>query len=219
MDQTMRPTDADTIETADRKVSRRTFLSWTRVSLMAAAGVAVFGVGSPIASTVAKESSDEDSKEKEKDSKEKDSKEKPRDKDQDAKEKEKESDAKAEKKSKQGKQASNSSNTKKKKKKNGDDPNKKKSDPSAAVAAAPASPYAKYVVEGKDRYGCTDIPTQADAQAVLRLSPKDPNNLDGNANGIACDGNDAFMDGVAFGIMAPPYDFTPVTRPAQTTKK
>jgi hypothetical protein len=68
-------------------------------------------------------------------------------------------------------------------------------------------------VDGKDKYGCTAFASQAEAQAVLRLAPKDPNNLDGNRNGVACDGADAFMDGVAAGLMPQPFDVTPVPRP------
>ena len=34
---------------------------------------------------------------------------------------------------------------------------------------------------------CADFPTQAQAQAVLVADPSDPNNLDGNGNGTACE--------------------------------
>ena len=104
----------------------------------------------------------------------------------------------------------NNSNTKKKKNKNGDDSNKKKQ---PKTEPPPASPYEKYIVKGEDKFGCTSFPNQADAQAVLRIAPKDPNNLDGNRNGIACDGSDAYLDGVPGGLMQPPFDLAPVSRP------
>ena len=47
------------------------------------------------------------------------------------------------------------------------------------------NPYA-YIGQG-DRYNCADFRTQADAQAVLRADPTDPNGLDGDADGIACE--------------------------------
>ena len=34
---------------------------------------------------------------------------------------------------------------------------------------------------------CADFPTQAQAQAVLVADPSDPNGLDGNRNGTACE--------------------------------
>ncbi|MFI5860034.1 hypothetical protein [Streptomyces sp. NPDC051546] len=39
---------------------------------------------------------------------------------------------------------------------------------------------------GNDAYDCPDFASQADAQAVLRFSPADPNHLDGDGKGIAC---------------------------------
>ncbi|MFD8912672.1 hypothetical protein [Streptomyces sp. NPDC059575] len=39
---------------------------------------------------------------------------------------------------------------------------------------------------GNDAYDCPDFASQADAQAVLRFAPADPNHLDGDKNGIAC---------------------------------
>ncbi|MEU6311476.1 hypothetical protein [Streptomyces sp. NPDC047014] len=39
---------------------------------------------------------------------------------------------------------------------------------------------------GNDAYDCPDLASQADAQAVLRFQPADPNRLDGDGNGIAC---------------------------------
>ncbi|MEU9701606.1 hypothetical protein [Streptomyces sp. NPDC047981] len=39
---------------------------------------------------------------------------------------------------------------------------------------------------GTDAYDCRDFAGQADAQAVLRFAPADPNRLDEDGNGIAC---------------------------------
>lgn len=39
---------------------------------------------------------------------------------------------------------------------------------------------------GNDAYDCPDFASQADAQAVLRFAPADPNHLDGEGKGIAC---------------------------------
>lgn len=39
---------------------------------------------------------------------------------------------------------------------------------------------------GNDAYDCPDFASQADAQAVLRFAPADPNRLDGDGKGIAC---------------------------------
>ncbi|MGY4388176.1 hypothetical protein ACVWXB_001475 [Streptomyces sp. TE12347] len=39
---------------------------------------------------------------------------------------------------------------------------------------------------GNDAYDCPDFASQADAQAVLRFAPADPNRLDGDGDGIAC---------------------------------
>ena len=192
MDQMPRPAETENIGRGDRTVSRRAFLNRARLGLMAVAGVALFGAATT-AGVVAKESSDEDEKEK---------KEKPRDKDREAKEKEKDAKNKS-----SGKD--NKSNTRKKKNKNGDDSKKKQrqKDPVAE------SPYRPFVVTGQDKYGCTAFANQHDAQQVLRLEPRDPNGLDGNRNGIACDGSDAFLDGVPGGLMNPPFDLTPVPRP------
>jgi hypothetical protein len=46
---------------------------------------------------------------------------------------------------------------------------------------------------------CTDYSSQAAAQAALRADPSDPNGLDGDGDGIACENNPA------------PFDRTPVT--------
>jgi hypothetical protein len=46
---------------------------------------------------------------------------------------------------------------------------------------------------------CSDYASQAAAQAALRADPSDPNGLDGDGDGIACESNPA------------PFDRTPVT--------
>jgi hypothetical protein len=233
MDQLPRPDGLERIDAGDQTVSRRSFFNRARLGLLAVAGVAVFGIATTTGGVTAKETSDED-----KEKKEKDEKTKPRDKDAEAKEKEKEATGKEEKtkdektknektkdnkakddkakdeKVKEEKSSNktddNKSNTKKKNKNsNGDNPKKQK----PKTESPPASPYEKYIVKGEDKFGCSTFPNQADAQAVLRIAPKDPNNLDGNKNGIACDGNDAFMDSVPGGLMQPPFDLTPVARP------
>ncbi|MCX5384173.1 excalibur calcium-binding domain-containing protein [Streptomyces sp. NBC_00083] len=39
---------------------------------------------------------------------------------------------------------------------------------------------------GSDAYDCSDFAAQAEAQAVLRFAPSDPNHLDDDGNGVAC---------------------------------
>jgi endonuclease YncB( thermonuclease family) len=74
--------------------------------------------------------------------------------------------------------------------------------PPAAVvvppAPAPVSPVAgfdptRYLNQG-DRYNCPAFASQAQAQAVLRADPRDPNRLDGDRDGIACESNKAPRD-------------------------
>jgi hypothetical protein len=55
------------------------------------------------------------------------------------------------------------------------------------VAAQEFDPTA-YVWEG-DAYNCGDFASQAHAQAVLRADPSDPNRLDTDNDGIACERN------------------------------
>ncbi len=57
----------------------------------------------------------------------------------------------------------------------------------------------QYIGQG-NRYNCPDFKSQADAQAVLRADPSDPNRLDGDNDGIACERNPA------------PYERAPVPR-------
>jgi len=45
-----------------------------------------------------------------------------------------------------------------------------------------------YIGQG-DRYNCADFASQAQAQAVLRADPRDPNRLDTDKDGIACESN------------------------------
>jgi hypothetical protein len=73
------------------------------------------------------------------------------------------------------------------------------------------NPY-NYLNQG-NAWGCRDFASQANAQAVLRADPSDPNQLDTNPrNGIACETNEAFQDGVPNGSMQPPYDSNAVSR-------
>ena len=217
MDQARRPAESEGTLGEARAVSRRTFLGRARLGLIALAGVTVFGIATTTSGVVAKE-----------DEEEKKEKEKPRDKDREAKEKERQEDQK-EKKSKKKESSKNkenkSNNKKNKKNKNGDSSEKKKATKTGDSSnkknkkknkdKAPESPYAKYIVKKEDKFGCKDFPNQFDAQQVLRIEPKDPNGLDGNRNGIACDGQDAFMDGVAGGLMNTPFDLNPVSRPTR----
>ncbi len=39
----------------------------------------------------------------------------------------------------------------------------------------------------QDQFNCSDFATQADAQATLQFDPSDPNDLDGNEDGEACE--------------------------------
>jgi micrococcal nuclease len=71
--------------------------------------------------------------------------------------------------------------------------------PPPAQAPAGFNPQA-YLGQG-DRYNCSDFASQAQAQAVLRADPSDPNKLDGtDRDGIACETRPG------------PYDRNPVRR-------
>ena len=69
------------------------------------------------------------------------------------------------------------------------------------VAPPPASPDfypSKYLNQG-NAYNCADFASQADAQAVLRADPTDPNKLDTDRprpDGVACESNRAPFDRV-----------------------
>lgn len=71
--------------------------------------------------------------------------------------------------------------------------------PTAAPSAASGSDPTRYIGQG-DRYNCADFASQAEAQAVLRADPSDPNRLDTDRDGIACESNKS------------PKDLTPVPR-------
>ena len=64
----------------------------------------------------------------------------------------------------------------------------------ATVAPVPTAPPAAgfsaraYIGQG-DAYNCPDFASQAQAQAVLRADPRDPNRLDADNDGIACESN------------------------------
>ena len=71
--------------------------------------------------------------------------------------------------------------------------------PTTAPAAVGFDP-ANYLGQG-NAFNCGDFASQAQAQAVLRADPSDPNRLDGNdQDGLACESRPA------------PKDLTPVPR-------
>ena len=70
----------------------------------------------------------------------------------------------------------------------------------AAASAQQAFDPSAYIGQG-DAYNCADFASQAQAQAVLRADPTDPNKLDADKDGIACERNKA------------PFDLEPVPRP------
>lgn len=66
--------------------------------------------------------------------------------------------------------------------------------PAAAQEPSPAFDPLPYVGSG-DAFNCADFASQADAQAVLRADPTDPNGLDrGGIPGVACESNRAPFD-------------------------
>jgi hypothetical protein len=70
--------------------------------------------------------------------------------------------------------------------------------PARTIAPTPVSGFdpLRYIGQG-DRYNCGDFASQAQAQAVLRADPRDPNGLDGNDNdGIACESRPSPTDRV-----------------------
>jgi hypothetical protein len=75
--------------------------------------------------------------------------------------------------------------------------------PAIVVEGSPGFDPYQYVGKG-DAYNCADFKSQAEAQAVLRADPSDPNGLDSDSRGVAgvaCEGNRA------------PRDDAPVARP------
>jgi endonuclease YncB( thermonuclease family) len=65
--------------------------------------------------------------------------------------------------------------------------------PPPAVAPLTGFDPTKYIGQG-NRYNCSAFASQADAQAVLRADPRDPNGLDGDRDGIACESNRGLRD-------------------------
>lgn len=66
--------------------------------------------------------------------------------------------------------------------------------PVGAQDAPPAFDPLPFIGRG-DAYNCADFASQADAQAVLRADPSDPNRLDqGGIPGVACESNRAPKD-------------------------
>ncbi len=57
----------------------------------------------------------------------------------------------------------------------------------ATFASPPYSETALAAKSPRDVYNCSDFRYQEDAQAVLDLDPSDPNRLDGDKDGIACE--------------------------------
>ena len=67
--------------------------------------------------------------------------------------------------------------------------------PAAAQEASGFDP-SPFIGQG-DAYNCGDFASQAVAQTVLRADPTDPNRLDADRDGIACESNRAPFDRVA----------------------
>jgi hypothetical protein len=67
----------------------------------------------------------------------------------------------------------------------------------ASPAAAQSDGFdpSAYIGQG-DAYNCADFRTQAQAQAVLRADASDPNGLDADRDGIACERNRGARDEV-----------------------
>jgi micrococcal nuclease len=65
--------------------------------------------------------------------------------------------------------------------------------PTAASTPSAGFDPAVYINKG-NAYNCSDFRSQADAQAVLRAAPGDPNRLDTARDGIACENNPAPQD-------------------------
>jgi hypothetical protein len=68
----------------------------------------------------------------------------------------------------------------------------------APVLTSPGFDPLAYIGQG-NAYNCADFGSQADAQAVLRADPTDPNKLDTDRpkpDGVACESNPAPFDRV-----------------------
>ncbi|WP_424216189.1 hypothetical protein ACN20G_29015 (plasmid) [Streptomyces sp. BI20] len=61
-------------------------------------------------------------------------------------------------------------------------------DTRSALCPDPKQPFdpRRFLQYGNDAYDCGDFASQADAQAVLRFEPTDPNRLDEKGKGVAC---------------------------------
>ena len=55
------------------------------------------------------------------------------------------------------------------------------------TATARTTPASNPTPSSRDKKNCTDFASQAEAQAALRADPSDPNGLDNNRDGIACE--------------------------------
>jgi hypothetical protein len=60
--------------------------------------------------------------------------------------------------------------------------------PTATVGVPSGFRVDRYIGKG-DAYSCRDFASQAEAQAVLRADPTDPNVIDNDRDGIACEAN------------------------------
>ena len=69
--------------------------------------------------------------------------------------------------------------------------------PTAATVAPRTGFDASFYIGKGDAFNCPNFASQADAQAVLRADPTDPNRLDTDRDGIACESNRAPKDLVA----------------------
>lgn len=59
---------------------------------------------------------------------------------------------------------------------------------SNAAAALTSTPASRFFTNGTDKYNCTSFTSQAEAQEALAANaPGDPNRMDMNANGVACE--------------------------------
>jgi hypothetical protein len=70
-------------------------------------------------------------------------------------------------------------------------------------ASRPFDPE-QILLSQSDEFDCKYFASQADAQAVLRFQPQDPDNLDGDRDGIACPS------------LGAPKDLEPVVRPPKS---
>jgi hypothetical protein len=61
------------------------------------------------------------------------------------------------------------------------------STPLPGTATIPAPVYSSHVPSRANLFNCPDFADPADAQAVLDADPSDPNNLDADNDGMACD--------------------------------